>query len=76
MPYITVYTIHCPACIILEKKLQAKGLLYSVIDDEKTLQELGIEQFPQMSVNCGPRMTYKEAVAWINSLNKGDKSNG
>lgn len=68
MPYIVVYTIGCPACNILEKKLKQKGLIYSIVDDPKIHAELGIVQFPEMSVNCGPRMKYTDAVKWINSL--------
>ena len=41
MHYIVVYTIHCPACNILEKKLQNANLLYSVIDDREELTKMG-----------------------------------
>lgn len=63
MPNIVVYTIHCPACNILEKKLQKAGIEYSVVDDETKMTN--IEQFPMMSVDCGPLMTLKEANQWI-----------
>jgi hypothetical protein len=33
MDYVVVYTIHCPACNILEKKLAAAGIDYTVVDD-------------------------------------------
>ena len=69
MDYITVYTIHCPACKILEKKLQNAGLTYAVIDDVEKMKN--IEQFPMMQVNCGPLMTLKEANQWIK-----EKTNG
>lgn len=67
--YITVYTIHCPACNILEKKLQKAGLDYVVVDDEKVMTH--IEQFPMMQVNCGPLMTLKEANQWIKERTNG-----
>jgi glutaredoxin-related protein len=63
MPNVVVYTIHCPACNILEKKLQKAGIEYSVVDDETKMTN--IEQFPMMSVDCGPLMTLKEANQWI-----------
>ena len=67
--YIVVYTIHCPACNVLEKKLQQAGMMYSIIDDEK---EMGhIEQFPMMVVDCGPLMNYKEALQWIKENTNG-----
>ena len=69
LDYVIVQTIHCPACNILEKKLKAAGIDYSVIDDEKEMPH--IEQFPMMQVNCGPLMTLKEANQWIK-----EKTNG
>ena len=63
MPSVVVYTIHCPACNILEKKLQKAGIEYSVVDNETKMTN--IEQFPMMSVDCGPLMTLKEANQWI-----------
>ena len=65
MHYILVYTIHCPQCNVLEKKLQQAGLMYSIIDDRDELVKMGIEQFPMMQVDCGPLMNFKEANKWI-----------
>ena len=69
MPNVVVYTIHCPACNILEKKLQKAGIEYSVVDDETKMTN--IEQFPMMSVDCGPLMTLKEANQWIKENTNG-----
>ena len=69
MDYITVYTIHCPACNVLEKKLQKAGIPYSVVDD--VAEMANIEQFPMMQVNCGPLMTLKEANQWIKERTNG-----
>ena len=30
--YVIVYTIHCPACNVLEKKLQKAGIDYGIVD--------------------------------------------
>lgn len=68
MHYITVYTIHCPQCNVLEKKLQQAGLLYSTIDDEKELERMGITLFPIMQVDCGPLMNFREAIQWIKEV--------
>lgn len=65
MHYILVYTIHCPQCNVLEKKLQQAGLTYSIVDDRAELEKMGMEQFPMMQVDCGPLMTFKEANKWI-----------
>lgn len=67
MENITVYTIHCPACNILEKKLMSKNISYNIVDNENILKELKIEIFPMMSINNGPLLTYKEAREWVDS---------
>ena len=69
MPNVVVYTIHCPACNILEKKLQKAGIEYSIIDDESKMSN--IEQFPMMQINDGPLMTLKEANQWIKERTNG-----
>jgi glutaredoxin len=66
MESVFVYTIGCPQCNILEKKLTQKGIVYNTITDEKIFDELHIEQFPMMSINGGPLMNYKQAITWIN----------
>ena len=67
--YVIVYTIHCPACNVLEKKLQKAGIDYDIVDNVKQMPN--ITQFPMMQVNCGSRMTLKEANQWIK-----EKTNG
>lgn len=67
--YVVVYTIHCPACKVLEKKLQKAGIDYGIVDDIKQMPN--ITQFPMMSVNCGPLMTLKEANDWIKERTNG-----
>lgn len=66
MEVIVVYTIGCPQCDILEKKLQQKQIVYNTINDEKIFDKLNIEEFPMMSVNDGPLMNYKQAITWVN----------
>lgn len=67
MESIDVYTIHCPACNVLEKKLQTKGIVYNIIDNEDILKDMNIETFPMMSINGGPLLNFKEAREWIDS---------
>ena len=69
MDRVIVYTIHCPACNILEKKLQKADIEYSIIDDESKMNN--IEQFPMMQINDGPLMTLKEANQWIKERTNG-----
>lgn len=69
MPKITVYTIHCPACNVLEKKLAAAGLAYEVVDDVTQMTDIKI--FPMMTVDGGDRMTYKQSVDWVREYSNG-----
>lgn len=67
MNEIKFYTIECPACMVLEKKLIAKGVVFTKIDDMETLQSLDIEQFPVLEVN-NELLSYSKAVKWVNGL--------
>lgn len=64
---ITLYTIHCPACNVLAKKLDAKNLTYTIIDDIDTLNNLGITQFPVLEVD-NVRYNFSDAVKLINNI--------
>lgn len=67
METIILYTIHCPKCNVLEKKLQGKNIKFEIIDDERTLIEQGFasKNFPLLLVD-DKLMEYSEAVAWVN----------
>lgn len=43
-------------------------MMYSIVDDVNEMSH--IEQFPMMVVDCGPLMTYKEALQWIKEHTK------
>ena len=67
MNEIRFYTIDCPACMVLEKKLEAKGVVFTKINDIETLQSLNIEQCPVLEVN-NEFLSYPKAVKWVNSV--------
>lgn len=62
-----LYTIDCPACRVLEKKLDQKGIEYEKITDEQVFNELEINVFPVLEVE-GVLYTFAEAVSMLNSL--------
>lgn len=62
---IYIYTIGCPACNVLVKKLVANDLQAQLITNERIFEELGIEVFPMMRIDNGPLMNFREALAWI-----------
>ena len=67
---ITLYTIHCPACNILEKKLNAAQIDFEKITDEEIFAKKGIIQFPVLEIE-GQLYSYGNAIKWLK-----EKSNG
>ena len=65
---IVLYTIDCPNCIILEKKLEAKNIKFLRVSDEDTIRTKGFgdSSFPILEVD-GVVMSYKTAIQWINN---------
>lgn len=68
---IMLYTIGCPACNILEKKLLQAGVEYTTISDEPTLQKAGISQFPVLEVD-GIRYSLGDANKWLKEYINGN----
>lgn len=64
---IELYTIHCPACIVLQKKMDMKKLAYEVITDEAVFEAKGITHFPMISVDGGPLMNFSDARKWVDA---------
>ena len=63
---INFYTIHCPSCNVLKKKLDAKHIDYEEITDRDIMSQRGYVQLPILEINGMP-YTYTEAIKWINS---------
>lgn len=65
---IVLYTIDCPNCLILEKKLKAKNINVIRVSDKDAIiaKGFGESSFPILEVN-GVVMNYKTAIQWINN---------
>lgn len=65
---IVLYTIDCPNCIILEKKLKAKNIEFLRVSDKDTIRAKGFgdSSFPILEVD-GVAMSYKTAIQWVNN---------
>lgn len=61
-----LYTINCPRCIVLEKKLDNKGINYEKVTDENIIKNMGITILPVLEVD-GELLGFSEAVTWVNS---------
>ena len=61
---IKLYTIHCPQCNVLKKKLDIAGISYSIIDDISVLEAMGYDSFPILKVD-DKELNYIEAIKWL-----------
>lgn len=64
---IKFYTIDCPACNVLQKKMDAKNIAYDIVKDEAIFAEKGIEVFPMLEIDGGPLMDFSTARKWVDS---------
>lgn len=66
---IMLYTIGCPSCLILEKKLKQKNVEFFKVSDRETIiaKGFGDSSFPILEVD-GVVMNYKTAIEWINKM--------
>lgn len=63
---VTLYTTHCPKCVVLEKKLTQKNIKFDVVADKKEIMKKGYLTAPLLEVN-GSIMDFAKANEWINS---------
>ena len=62
---ITLYSTHCPKCIVLEKKLEAKNIEFTLVEDQDLMIEKGFMSAPILEVD-GEAMDFTKAVKWVN----------
>lgn len=68
---VILYTIDCPKCLVLEKKLAERGIGFKTIKDKELMLQLGFSEVPILRVvskdnNNYVDMNFTEAVQWIN----------
>lgn len=61
---IILYTTHCPKCTVIEKKLKAKNISYTEVDDVETMQALGFHSLPVLKVD-DKVLNFQQAYKWI-----------
>ena len=64
---VVLYTICCPACNVLESKLQSQGIDYVKNESEDAIRELGYDRAPLLSVD-GKVMDFSEAIQFLKTL--------
>lgn len=63
---VILYSIHCPMCMVLEKKLQSANIDYKIETDEDLMLDKGFVTLPILEVD-GNAMDFKAAIDWINN---------
>lgn len=64
---ITLYTIGCPKCEILEKKLINAGLKFEKCTDILVMERFNINEVPCLEIE-GKLLDFKGAIDYINKL--------
>lgn len=67
---VILYTIDCPKCLVLEKKLKNKDIQFKSVKDKDLMIQLGFTEVPMLRVVSGDNssftdMNFTEAVQWI-----------
>lgn len=66
---VVLYSTGCPKCKVLEKKLNADEIEYSISDNINALVEKGFQSVPILDVD-GDFLEFKDAVNWIKNRGK------
>lgn len=65
---IKLYSIGCPKCNVLKRKLDENNIEYEYITDENVMREKGIEILPVLEVD-GEMLNYSGAAKWLKGRN-------
>ena len=64
---VVFYTIGCPQCLLVERKLKEKHIQYEEKNDIEEMISLGFEHAPILVVD-GKAMGVKDALNWIKTI--------
>lgn len=62
---LILYTIGCPKCNILKKKLDATQIEYKICDNVETMHNKGYTVLPILEIDNTP-YEFSEAIKWVN----------
>lgn len=69
---IKLYTIGCPACKVLEQKIEYYNINVEKIEDEEIISSKGIMSVPVIELEDGTLLDFQTANQLLNE--KGDKA--
>lgn len=60
-----LYTIGCPACKVLEKRMAMQGVDFETVEVTADNNPKGLQTFPQLETDSG-MLSYTDAIKWLN----------
>lgn len=66
---VKLYTIGCPQCKVLERKLGDAKISYDTETDVEEMKKMGISTLPILEVD-GERLTFAKAIEWVREREK------
>ena len=67
MEKITLYTIGCPKCTILEKKLKSKNISFETNSNIEEMKAKHYLSMPILEIDGKP-LQFTEAIKWVNQV--------
>jgi len=64
---VVLYTIHCPKCNVLEKKLNAAGIKFEINENIEEMYQRGYMTAPMLDVN-GTSYDFTQAIKWLKTM--------
>lgn len=61
---VILYTIHCPRCKVLAKKLEQKGIEFEECTDIEIMKDKGFLSSPMLEID-GKLYDFSEAISWL-----------
>ena len=61
---MTLYTIGCPQCKVLEAKLDHRNFDFEIVTDVEVMKQLGFQQAPMLQVD-DKIMNFSQAIEWL-----------
>lgn len=61
---ITLYSIGCPQCMVLKKKLEAKHIIFEEENNIDTLIDHGYMSMPILRID-DEFLEFEDAIAWV-----------
>lgn len=66
MGKIILFSVGCPQCHVLKKKLELAGIEFELCDDLEEIEKRGYLVVPILEID-GKAYGFSEAIEWINS---------